>query len=141
MRQRAIDLLTRREHSEKELQQKLTTKGFSREDVADVVAELKREGLQSDQRFTDSFVFSRMQKGYGPVRITQELQQRGVAEHIIDASVEAYNEEWMSRLHEIRGKKFGQEMPADFKEQARQSRFLQYRGFSTEQIRRLFRDE
>jgi len=45
----------------------------------------------------------------------------------------------MQRLDLVRQKKFGKAMPADYKEQARQSRFLQYRGFSTEQIRRLFK--
>jgi regulatory protein len=36
---------------------------------------------------------------------------------------------------EARRKRFGSAGPADFRERARQGRFLQYRGFSSEQIR------
>ena len=39
---------------------------------------------------------------------------------------------------EIRAGKFGNEAPTDFKEKARQMRFLQYRGFESDHIQSAF---
>ncbi len=134
-------MLARREHSEKELQQKLITRGFNADVVSQVLAQLKEKGSQSDRRFTDSFVHSRIEKGYGPLRITQELREKAIADNLIETFLTNRDEDWMVHLANVREKKFGQSMPSDYKEQARQSRFLQYRGFSGEQIRRIFKSE
>ncbi len=113
-------------------------KGFSATDVSRVVAELNRDGFQSDHRFADSFIYNRIQRGYGPVRISRELVERGVDEQIIDTALAAIDEDWNSRLREVHAKKFGSVIPRDYREQARQTRFLLYRGFTHEQIRCLF---
>jgi regulatory protein len=79
-----------------------------------------------------------MQKGYGPVRLRQELRERGIEDAMIDISIENLDVDWIQSLSEVRNKKFGAKMPRDYKEQARESRFLQYRGFTSEQIRELY---
>ena len=107
-------------------------------DISRVVTELKQDGSLSDQRFADSFIYNRMQRGYGPSRIRQELRDRGVAEEIICAALDENDNEWLSRLIAVHHKKFGDSIPADYGERMRQSRFLQYRGFTPEQIRRFF---
>ena len=132
-------MLARREHSEQELCRKLIARGFDVEYVPDVVTELKQKGLQSDHRFTDSYITSRIGKGSGPLRIAQELRQRGVADEIIEETMLGHKQEWRDQLEAVREKKFGKEVPASYKERAKQSRFLQYRGFSSDQIRELFR--
>lgn len=132
-------LLARREHSEKDLHRKLTSRGFDADAVSRVLAQLKTENLQSDYRFTEAYVHNRIERGYGPLRIRQELHEKGLAENLIEIFVTEQDSDWMQRLDLVRQKKFGKAMPADYKEQARQSRFLQYRGFPTEQIRRLFK--
>lgn len=132
-------MLARREHGEKELCRKLLARGFDTESVPGVVAELKQEGLQSDYRFIDSFITSRVNKGSGPIRIVQELRQRGVADELIEEMMQEHEQEWRAQLEAVREKKFGKEIPSSYKEQSSQSRFLQYRGFSSEQIRELFR--
>ena len=141
MAERALALLAMREHSEKELQQKLITRGFNAEVVSEVITQLKQQGSQSDHRFTDDFVHSRIAKGYGPLRIRQELREKAIADDLIETLLTDRDEDWMLRLASVREKKFGQCMPTDYKEQARQSRFLQYRGFSSEHIRRGFKAE
>jgi regulatory protein len=73
------------------------------------------------------------------VRIRRELQDRGVSEELVERAFEALDVDWSKAIAAVREKKFGRELPSDFKERSRQSRFLQYRGFSGEQIRRLFR--
>ena len=132
-------MLVRREHSEKELYRKLTARGFDADVVCSVLVQLKTENLQSDYRFTEAYVHNRIARGYGPLRIRQELHEKGLAENLIEVFLTEQDSDWMQRLDLVRQKKFGKAKPADYKEQARQSRFLQYRGFSTEQIRRLFK--
>ena len=134
-------MLARREHSEKELQQKLITRGFNADVVSEVITQLKQQGSQSDHRFADAFVHSRIEKGYGPLRISQELREKAIADDLIETLLTNRDEDWMVRVANVREKKFGQSMPTDYKEQARQSRFLQYRGFSGEHIRRSFKAE
>jgi len=100
---------------------------------------LAAEGLQSDERFTESYIHHRIDRGYGPLRIRRELQERGVGEDLLEAALDSLETDWHQAAALVREKKFGSAPPSDFKEQSRQSRFLQYRGFSGEQIERLFR--
>ena len=133
-----MDLLARREHSEQELQAKLVARGFAAQAVGEVLASLKHEGIQDDERYAEAYVRSRVAKGYGPLRITRELSERGMAEELAIQALAAMNPDWGEQARVVRQKKFGLRAPADFREQARQSRFLQYRGFTSEQIRREF---
>jgi len=131
-----MDLLARREHSRRELQGKLLQRGFEPGLIEQVIAELAAEGLQSDLRFAEAYLQQRYERGYGPLRIRQELQQRGITEDLLEDGLQAYAEAWSARAWQVRCKRFGDELPGDLRERARQSRFLQYRGFSGAQIRR-----
>ncbi len=134
-----MKLLARREHSTRELAQKLEARGYAATDVAETLAALSAKSLLSDERFCESYVHHRIAKGYGPLRIRNELVQRGVEKHLIEQTLEQAGVDWLRLLAQIRRGKFGSDMPTDFKEQARQGRFLQQRGFSVDAIRRLFR--
>jgi len=136
-----MDYLARREHGEQEITQKLIARGFDRETVEAGVSELISDGLLSDSRFAEAFVYSRFKKGSGPQKIHAELRQRGIDDALISASMEAVGEQWLERVREVRVKKFGQESPGDFKERSRQMRFLQQRGFTSEQINGAFKDD
>ncbi len=103
------------------------------------MVQLKTEGLQCDSRFTEAFVHDRVMRGYGPRHIAQELKQKGVAEELTEEFIDERESHWIEQMAAVRLKKFGDNLPEDYKEQARQSRFLQYRGFSGDQIHRLFR--
>jgi regulatory protein len=109
------------------------------DDVDIVIEGLKKEGLQSDHRFTEAYVNSRFQRGHGPVRISQELKEKGISATLADEIMEEYDDAWMQQLVNTREKKFGNTLPKDYKEQARQSHFLRYRGFNPDQIRKLFK--
>ena len=74
-------------------------------------------------------------RGHGPLRIRMDLRERGVADTDIDEALDTADEDWVAVAREARRKRFGAAGPADFRERARQGRFLQYRGFSSEQIR------
>ncbi len=117
---------------------KLRAKGYDPDLIEALIEQLGQEGLQSDTRYADSYLYSRTQKGYGPVRLRQELKERGVDDTTIENSLENLEIDWTERLTEVRKKKFGETIPKDYKEQAKESRFLQYRGFTSEQIRKLY---
>ena len=101
---------------------------------------LKAAGMQSDARYTEAYVRNRMAKGYGPVRISRELHERGIREELVAQVLAAMETDWEELVQAVRQKKFGRQVPADFKEQARQSRFLQYRGFTYQQIGNALKD-
>ena len=93
--------------------------------------------MQDDTRYAEAYARNRVAKGYGPLRIVRELAERGVNADLARQTLTAVD--WAARSQAVRVKKFGQQAPPDFREQARQSRFLQYRGFTSEQIRSAFK--
>ena len=133
-RKKAMDYLARREHGRVELRNKLTKFGFDADVSDDAIEQLINDGLQSDQRFADAFIQSRINQGKGPTRIRVDLSQRGVSDSVIDDGLHEAEQNWRALASEVRAKKFGAELPVDFKEKARQMRFLQYRGFEPDQI-------
>ena len=133
-RKKAMDLLASREHGRAELLRKLGKAGFDSEIAADAVDRLQDEGLQSDRRFVENFVQSRIGQGKGPVRIRSELGERGMSPGLVDEVIEEQAADWHAMALEVRKRKFGPQRPSDFAEKARQMRFLQYRGFEPDQI-------
>ena len=133
-RKKAMDLLARREHGVAELEKKLAASGFEADVAADAVHQLREEGLQSDRRFAESLVQSRINQGKGPLRIQADLGERGIPAALSDEIIAAAAPDWYALAKDVRSKKFGTEAPSDFKEKARQMRFLQYRGFGPDQI-------
>lgn len=130
----AMDLLARREHSLQELSAKLERR-FPAEQVAETVQTLAAEGLQSDVRFAEAFVRQRSQRGYGPIRIRQELRQRGISDALVAETMDSCEVDWYAALEGVLERKYGGRPAEDLKEKARRQRFLLYRGFAGDQIR------
>ena len=107
--------------------------------MENVLAGLKSAGLQDDARYAEAYARSRIAKGYGPLRIARELSERGLAEELVQQVFASMEPDWDARIRAVREKKFGRPAQMDFTGQARQSRFLQYRGFTSEQIRKVFK--
>lgn len=141
MRIKAMDYLARREHGCSELIQKLVNKDCPRQVAEFVVAKLASESLVSDERYVEAFINSKRSRGQGPVRIRQDLREKGIDDSLIDAWLDSRDSEWISILRQVRSKKFGSSPPRGYKERARQARFLQYRGFTTDQIFRVLGEE
>jgi regulatory protein len=141
IRKVAMDCLARREHGVQELGAKLLAKGYAAQPVEAALAGLLADNLLSDARFTEAFVHARYQRGSGPQKIRAELRQRGIDESLIDDCLNVYDDQWQVLVGEVRARKYGADMPADFRERSRQMRFLQQRGFTAEQIAAAFRDE
>jgi regulatory protein len=141
IRQRAIKLLASREHSRLQLQRKLGERGFATDAVAAVLDQLAAEGLQSDERFAESFVRSRIERGHGPIRIAAELREHGVDESLISDYLDFSDPLWQEQVETVRSRRFGGTPPDDYQTRAKQARFLQYRGFTSEQIRRVLNQD
>ena len=127
-----LKMLMRREHSRLELFQKLQTKGFDVDVVNHSISKLVEQNYQSDNRFSEEFIQMRFNQGKGPVKIASELKMRGI--NTFDLSVF----DWFQLAKEIRQRKFGDLSSLDFKETAKQKRFLQSRGFTLDQINQAF---
>jgi regulatory protein len=131
----ALKLLARREHSGQELRRKLRAKGYAPGQVDAVTDALACEGLLSDERFVESYVQGRVRRGWGPLRIRAELGERGVEGELLNAYVDVNDGRWAEAVRTVRARRFGTAEPRDFRNRARQMRFLQTRGFTTEQIK------
>lgn len=138
IRQRAMSLLAAREHSRAELRGKLLQRFNAGAVIDDVIDRLAAEGLQSDERFIEAFIASRTRRGQGPVRIRGELQQRGIDKALTSRYLDRAGVDWRELAERALQKKYGP--PSDEGPlKARQIRFLQYRGFTHDQIQSLWR--
>ena len=132
--QRAVGFLARREHSQHELRWKLSGRDYSEEEIKSALQRLIEKGLQSDERFTQAYIESRHQRGHGPFKIAAELKQRGVDEALVEQLINSEDFDWFEHALQVYQKKYAGKPFTDYKDQAKRSRFLQQRGFSSEHI-------
>ena len=131
---RAIKLLARREHSGKELAQKLTTRGFSPQQVQAAIDKLRDSNLLSDTRFAAAYVRQKC-KQFGDSRIRLDLRARGVGNDDIERALRN-NEDTRGnaqRANDVLVKKYPNGVAAA--EEAKARRFLHMRGFTADDIR------
>ncbi len=134
-RNSAIGSLAMREHSAYELQQKLLNKNHPEAVVFALIADLQKENLLSDARFAESYWRSRSNKGYGPVRIERELEQKGVSSRLVQEALFEAEIDFETLVHQVYEKKYRGKDWVDFKEKAKRQNFLYRRGFSHDLIR------
>jgi regulatory protein len=128
-----LELLTRGELTRLLLKQKLAQRGYQSDCVTQVIDMLAEQGWQSDQRYTEQYIAMRARKGFGPARIQMELEQRGIDESAASHAVNTM--QWQENIANAYRKKYADSSILDWSDQAKRMRFLQYRGFSAEQIR------
>jgi regulatory protein len=132
----AVALLSRRDYSSRELTKKLEERGYLDIAVGPVVEELLATNKINDERYGNNVVAYRARRGQGPARIRGELLRSGLSRAAVDEAVKGEDApDFIQQARAVRARKFGPELPRDWKERARQARFLQYRGFSTDHIR------
>ena len=136
----ALNLLTRREHGAAELKGKLKQKGFAQEEIQEAIAECQSLDLQSDVRFSESLCRARILQGYGPLRIRRELQEKCIADEIIDAALALEHENWLTYAQDVRKKKYKEASSIEYQERQKQKQFLYYRGFALATIEQVFKE-
>jgi regulatory protein len=130
----AISWLARRDYASGELRGRLQRKGFNNDVVESTIGELIDERALDDARYASNHVSYSASRGQGPLRIAAELKALDLPTDLIEAAL-AGGPDWRVLAGEVRNRKFGPELPADWPAKARQARFLQYRGFSSDHIR------
>jgi len=128
----ALKMLIRREYSKLELLQKLNLKGFDDSVINYSITLLAEQKYQSDKRFSEAFILMRYNQGKGPVKISVELKSRGISRF----DLTLFN--WFELAKEVKYKKFGDSKSLDYKEEVKQKRFLQSRGFGFDEINQAF---
>ena len=128
----SLGILARREHSVRELREKLK-KRYPDEDLAieAVIVKLQDLDLQSDTRFAESWFRSQTSLGRGPIRIRGEARMKGVST-LVDNLLEESGLDWFEVAAEVAQRKFPSGI--DFKMKAKAYRFLSYRGFESDSI-------
>ena len=139
----AVALLARREHSAKELADKLKQKGYPESDVSAAILACQRLDLQSDRRYVGALVRTRVRQGYGPERIRYELQQKQIERDVIAAVMAEEQIDWALCALTVLRKKYKSSGSADpslntIRERQQQKQFLHYRGFSHDIIAHSF---
>lgn len=144
----AFYYLSRREHSAGELRQKLLDKEQDPAKIDELLEEFSEKGYQSDYRTALMLIREGIRKRRGRVRIKNDFYKRKVdmpanIDELIDMAMEE-NEafvdvvsentlvegvDWLRLAVEARVKKYGDAIPSEQKDKAKQLRFLQYRGF------------
>lgn len=137
IRHAAMDLLARREHSRMELKQKLRKRFDDQQLIDEQLDQLSEENLQSDSRYAASFLRQRLSRGHGPMRIRQEMRQKGISDSEIESAMTEEQPDWFVLAEETYQRKFGERPPEDIKEKAKRSRFMQYRGFALDHYQHL----
>ena len=134
VRRAAMDYLARREHSFKELIQKLSSR-FPEEIIIPAIMRLRDENLQSDQRYLEAYIRFRRNKGFGPLKIEAELYQKGLSSEQVRACLYYEDNDWLELCRQALEKRFPVLDKTNVKERAKCERFMVQRGFSHEVIR------
>ena len=128
---KALDLVSRREHSRHELMQKLDKRyPNTAQIIEDALDKLETNKILDDERFAEMYLNSRARKGFGPKKIEMELHSKKVDSFFISNAVEAY-ENWLENAQRELKKKFKDQKPTDYQSKMKQKQFLFTRGFSS----------
>jgi len=131
----AVRLLSYREHTVKQLREKLLAKDFNLKEINIVLDDLLTRNLISHERFAEQYTSYRSKKGFGPVRISKEMREKGVPDALIEQYLYDGSVAWYDLMEQILFKKFGASPVLNFSERAKRARFLEYRGFTSTEIR------
>ncbi|MEY6432324.1 regulatory protein RecX [Thioalkalicoccus limnaeus] len=137
----ALRLLALRDHSRRELAAKLHRRGYAPDAVASLLEELVAKGLLCEARLAEHYVAERLRKGFGPLRVREELHRKGLPDEVIDPHLRLSDDRWRELITMAHDKRFGPAKSQDPREQARRGRFLESRGFPVGLIRSLLFDD
>jgi len=141
IRNQAIRYLSYREHAISEMRAKLLKKFDSVFVIDQVLAFLLDEDLLSEERYAESYIRVRVSKGYGPEHIRNELSYKGISKSVIRQSFDLNEIDWDQEIRKVWAKKYQKiSVESQVQDRAKQWRFLLYRGFSRDQINRLFEE-
>ena len=134
---KALDIISRREHSEKEVTSKLLKKFDEPDLIANTLSRLKDNNLVNDERYAEMYTQIRKRKGFGPKRIKYELSSKGIDDSLSSVIIEDEGG-WQEAAKNAFNKKFKKGIASEYKDKAKQKIFLQNRGFTFQEIDSVF---
>jgi regulatory protein len=137
LRERALAMLARREHTRAEMMRKLSPHSESAEQVAQLLDSLVARGWLSEARFAESRANTLARK-FGSRKIEHDLRSRGVSAEVVEQTVERSLAQELDNCRAAWQRRFGV-LPQDAAERGRQMRFLAGRGFSAEAVRQVLK--
>ena len=126
--EQAVTLLAKRDYASGEIKRCLKRYSSDEDSINSVMDRLISHHYLDDSRLIEKEIKKQLAKRHGPSRIKQELRQKGLELLAIEQALEDLDVDWFELSEELRIKKFGDELPTDPKEKAKQIRYLQYRG-------------
>ncbi|MEO8810285.1 MAG: regulatory protein RecX [Rhodanobacter sp.] len=132
---KALGLLARREHSQRELQLKLRKGGYEAGEAAEAIGRLGEQHYQDEERFAQALVRSRVAQGYGPLRLHAELKSHAIPDAVIRACIEAADIDWQGAAAAQLRRRYGGAGTKDLTERAKRAQFLLRRGFAAATVR------
>ena len=133
LRERALKLLARREHSRAELARKLSAHAEDPAEIETVLDDCERRGWLSERRVVEQLVHARRSR-FGARRIERDLHQKGISGDAVAAALADLKSGELDAAREVWRRKFGGRLPRSPADRARQVRFLQGRGFELEVV-------
>lgn len=126
---KAIDYLSRREHSETELAQKLARVFYDQEAIGSVLHQLIAQGYLSDARYAEMIIRAKSNQGYGPKYIKNYLFQKGVPSSTVVGAIHESDVDWLALKEQVREKRFGTLLNLSYNDRVKQMQYLQRKGF------------
>ena len=133
LRERALAMLARREHTRAEMERKLSPHCESPQEIELLLDALAARGWLSEARFAESRA-NTLSRKFGSRKIEYDLKSRGVSAEIVERTVEQARTQELANCRAAWQRKFGV-LPQDAAERSRQMRFLAGRGFAAETVR------
>ncbi|NCP64021.1 MAG: regulatory protein RecX [Paraglaciecola sp.] len=128
-------LLASREHSRHELLIKLQQRQFDTQTCIEWIEKFADADIQSDHRFAEMLLRSRVQKGQGELALRQECASHKLPEDLVQTLLDAMQIDWFEQALAVAQKKTKGQLLPSLKDQQKLYRFMAQRGFSSEQIR------
>ena len=132
---KALGLLARREHSRKELRQKLDRSGYARDEASEALTRLGEQHYQDDDRFAEALIRNRSAQGYGPMRLRAELKSHGLSDARIRSLLDVAEIDWAASAAAQLRRRYGAGGSLEPAERARRAQFLLRRGFPAATVR------
>jgi len=117
-----------------EVEQKLKSMGMIPEARAKIISELIKDDFLSEERFAMNYVMGKFnQKGWGKIKIKQELKRRDISDYLLQKALEQINEkDYRNKLKDLAQKKFKQlGKDTSYKSKAKLKNYLIYKGYET----------
>lgn len=139
-RDKALEILSRKSVSKKELSDKLSEKGYDEPIVSDAISELESLGYVDDDAYAGLFLEHCMSKMWGKKKIRYEMKQKGIPDCVIEEKLsQFYEDDILDEIKETVIAKYGNEDLSDMKTKAKITRYLASRGFDFSLIDKVIR--